>query len=192
MEWARKSGNKNTGFKLKAILLEDIDHLAKRFNGNEYDKIIHPMRIDTLNSIRNAFFQYMIGNNDYSVVYGHNHKTIYVDKKFLIIPYDFDLSGLVNAEYGKSSNEQDLKFMVNESIARIYRDYPRDRNLLEKVRQEYLQKKTEIIQNMKNVEKYFENKDEYVHSELYVMKFFKILQDDKKFEKHFVKWADTN
>lgn len=192
LEWIQKTNRKKGGFKLKGILLEDIDHLVNRFEGKEYDKTIHPLRIDTLNAMRNAFFQYMIGNDDYSVVLGHNRKAMYLENNFIIIPYDFDLSGLVGAEYGKSSDVVDNRYKVNESIARVYRDYPRDRNLLEKVRQEFLEKKPEIVQNMEHLEKYFENKDDYVNSELYVMKFFKILEDDKKFEKHFVKWAKTD
>lgn len=91
LEWSQKASKKNSGHQLKAILLEDLDHLAERMGGDAYDRNVHPMRLDTLNGIRNAFFQYMIGNADYSVSVGHNYKIIYHDEKFLVIPYDLSL-----------------------------------------------------------------------------------------------------
>jgi hypothetical protein len=41
----------------------------------------------------------MIGNNDFSTYAPHNEKLMEVDGKIVPIPYDFDLSGLVNASY---------------------------------------------------------------------------------------------
>ena len=49
---------------------------------------------------RLRLFQYLIGNTDWSVIYGHN--TMYIrDPEGLAtaVPFDFDFSGLVNAEY---------------------------------------------------------------------------------------------
>jgi hypothetical protein len=51
-----------------------------------------------------ALFQYMIGNGDYSVTGRHNLKVIALQNPgtlqgFLVIPYDFDYTGLVNASY---------------------------------------------------------------------------------------------
>ena len=187
LEWSQKASKKNSGYQLKGILLEDIDHLAERVGGNEYDRVIHPMRLDTLNSIRNAFFQFMIGNNDYSVVLGHNRKAIYHDNKFIVIPYDFDLSGLVNADYGKSSDVQNLRFMGDQPAERSYRDSPRDAALVEQVRQEYLQNKAAIFEAMNSTRIYFDNDDEFAEAELYVNKFFQMLEDDKVFERRFLK-----
>lgn len=192
LDWAQKASKKNSGYSLKAILLEDIDHLAERVGGNEYDRVIHPMRLDTINAIRNAFFQFMIGNNDYSVVLGHNRKAIYHENKFIIIPYDFDLAGLVNADYGKSSDVQNLRFMGDQPAERFYRDSPRNRDLIEQVRQEYLDKRDAIVQAMNETEKYFDNKDEFAEAELYVNKFFQMLEDDKVFERRFIRQTKSD
>jgi len=183
LEWSQKASKKKSGHQLKGILLEDLDHLAYRVGGDAYDRNVHPMRLDTLNGIRNAFFQYMIGNADYSVTVGHNYKIIYRDEKFLVIPYDFDLAGLVNADYGKSSDVQNLRFMGDQPAARVYRDFPRDPALVEQVRQEYLDNKNEILKQLERTKLFFDNEDEYAEAELYIAKFFQVLEDDKKFNR---------
>ena len=183
LEWSQKASKKKSGHQLKAILLEDLDHLAERMGGDAYDRTVHPMRMDTLNGIRNAFFQYMIGNADYSVTLGHNYKIIYQDEKFLVIPYDFDLAGLVNADYGKSSDVQNLRFMGDQPAARIYRDFPRNSALVEQVRQEYLANKEAIFEELEKTKGFFDNEDEYAEAELYLSKFFQVLEDDKKFRR---------
>lgn len=183
LEWSQKASKKKSGHQLKGILLEDLDHLADRVGGDAYDRNVHPMRLDTLNGIRNAFFQYMIGNADYSVTVGHNYKIIYRDEKFLVIPYDFDLAGLVNADYGKSSDVQNLRFMGDQPAARVYRDFPRDPALVEQVRQEYLNNKNEILKQLERTKLFFDNEDEYAEAELYIAKFFQVLEDDKKFNR---------
>ena len=187
LEWSQKANKKKSGYQLKGILLEDIDHLAKRMGGKEFDRMIHPMRLDTLNGIRNAFFQFMIGNNDYSVVSGHNRKAIYQDEKFIVIPYDFDLSGLVNADYGKSSDVQNLRFMGDKPADRNYRDSPRDPALIQQVRQEYLDKKDAIFEAMNATQQFFDDTDQFTEAELYVKKFFQMLEDDKVFERRFIR-----
>lgn len=183
LEWSQKASNKRSGHQLKGILLEDLDHLAKRMGGDAYNRTLHPMRMDTLNGIRNAFFQYMIGNADYSMSVGHNYKIIYQDEKFLVIPYDFDLAGLVNADYGKSSDVQNLRFMGDQPAARIYRDFPRDPALVEQIRQEYLSNKGAILTELEKTKGFFDNEDEYAEAELYITKFFQVLEDDKKFNR---------
>lgn len=183
LEWSQKTSKKQSGHQLKAILLEDLDHVAERLGGDAYDRTVHPMRLDTLNGIRNAFFQYMIGNADYSVTLGHNYKIIYLDEKFLVIPYDFDLAGLVNADYGKSSDVQNLRFMGDQPAARVYRDFPRDPALVEQIRQEYLSEREAIFSQLEKTKGFFDNEDEYAEAELYLTKFFQVLEDDKKFNR---------
>ena len=185
LEWSQKSSKKSSGHQLKGILLEDMDDFAERMGGDAYKRNMHPMRLDTLNGIRNAFFQYMIGNNDYSVVVGHNYKILYKDEGFYVIPYDFDLAGLVNADYGKSSDVQNLRFMGDHPAARVYRDFARDPKLVQQIRQEYLSKKRAIFYQFQQTKDFFDLEDDYTEAELYLTKFYQILEDDKKFERVF-------
>ena len=92
-------GSKIKTHDLKGIFIEDDKKIAKRFGGKILDRSISPYSQDPLGSVRNAFFQFMIGNNDFSTYAPHNEKLMEVDGKIVPIPYDFDLSGLVNASY---------------------------------------------------------------------------------------------
>ena len=50
---------------LNAFLIEDDKKVAKRHGGRVFERYIHPMAMDSEASIRNALFQYMIGNTDF-------------------------------------------------------------------------------------------------------------------------------
>jgi len=92
------------------FVIEDDGDLAKRLEldklrvgYNEFDQLDQPT------TALAELFQLMIGNNDYSVLKGpageyccHNIE-MFVDKdtadKRITVPYDFDMSGFVDAEY---------------------------------------------------------------------------------------------
>jgi hypothetical protein len=88
-----------------AFLIEPVGIMASRLNITPVEAVnltqnsIMPKLMDRL-----AIFNYMIGNTDWSVPNQHNVK-IMAGKSMnsialgVIIPYDFDYSGLVNAEY---------------------------------------------------------------------------------------------
>jgi hypothetical protein len=46
-----------------------------------------------------ALFQYMIGNTDWSIARERNTMLVEIDGRQMPVPYDFDMSGLVNAGY---------------------------------------------------------------------------------------------
>ncbi len=88
-----------------AFFIEPLDLLAERINSVPVEvltlsqKNIVPEMMD-----RMAIFNYMIGNTDWSVPGQHNCKVLAsksLDRSDLgmIVPYDFDYSGLVNATY---------------------------------------------------------------------------------------------
>lgn len=88
-----------------AFFIEPIEILAKRINSVEVSSVnlsqknIYPHLMDRL-----AIFNYMIGNTDWSVPNQHNCKIltslVYNPTGLgIIVPYDFDYSGLVDADY---------------------------------------------------------------------------------------------
>lgn len=98
---AKKSKPINT----YAFLIEPIEILAERTKStpvnstNLTQKLIIPEIMD-----RMAIFNFMIGNTDWSVPNLHNCKvlsglSINNPGLGIIVPYDFDYSGLVNADY---------------------------------------------------------------------------------------------
>lgn len=95
-------GNEVTGG--WAFLQEPDELMARRLNSMmiEDDKLsMRTVNPEVMNSL--SMFQYMIGNTDYSVTGRHNLKIMtskeYGPTGFIPIPYEFDYSGLVNADY---------------------------------------------------------------------------------------------
>ncbi len=102
--------NSEENFKRYAILIEDIDELAERLGGKEvegFNKGMDDFDADLMNTF--AMFQYMIGNEDWRVEYMRNIKFIQKEgqERLIPVPYDFDASGLVSANYAKA--DRDLK-----------------------------------------------------------------------------------
>jgi hypothetical protein len=65
-------------------------------------------------------FQYMIGNTDWSVVFGHNIVHIRNrDSLATPVPYDFDFSGLVNARYATT----DPSLPISRVEQRLFRGF---------------------------------------------------------------------
>ncbi len=87
-----------------AFLKEPDELMTLRLNSFmiKSDKLsMRQMNPEVINSL--SMFQYMIGNTDYSVTGRHNLNILtskeYGPTGFLPVPYDFDYSGLVNADY---------------------------------------------------------------------------------------------
>lgn len=96
-------------FEEYAFFIEPEELLAKRMNSepikeNMTQKMVRPDVMD-----RMAIFSYMIGNTDWSVPISHNIQLFDEDvnlknNPLLIVPYDFDFSGLVNSHYASPFN----------------------------------------------------------------------------------------
>jgi hypothetical protein len=100
----------NTARENKAVqsygfLIEPLDMLAERTNSVVDDSPNYTsrhIRDDMMD--RMAIFNYMIGNTDWSVTAQHNCKILNLlgaDDQVtrMVVPYDFDYSGLVDAPY---------------------------------------------------------------------------------------------
>ena len=91
-------------FERWAFVIEDIDALAQRVGGKHIEpKVIARRDLDADHAARVALFQFLIGNTDYSVVAAprggpccHNAKLVQTETTMFGVPYDFDISGLVN------------------------------------------------------------------------------------------------
>lgn len=178
---------------LKAILIEDLDKVAERHKGRAMTRKVHPLQQDDLASLQNSFFQYLIGNTDFSIRGGHNQKLLFVDNKYVCIPYDFDMSGsgLVNAPYAAVSGIENLKSYATEVTQRVYKGYKRDDNLLQEVRQKYIASKVGIFAVIDDLEQFFQNPSLFAEAKNYIDDFFEIMESDKKIEKYIVNRTRT-
>ncbi len=87
-----------------SFFIEDKDRAAERHNASERDKFITPFDLDQESYKRMSVFQYMIGNKDWYVTSRKNIVIMQPDDTSMVpyaVPYDFDFSGFVNAEYTK-------------------------------------------------------------------------------------------
>jgi hypothetical protein len=108
-------------------VIEPTGALAKRIGG---ERARYPaVSLKSLDDQQEALvyvFQYMIGNTDWSMVSAddsdeccHNGKLIKKDQKLLYVPYDFDLSGLVNAHYAHPN----ASLSIQRVTQRLYRGF---------------------------------------------------------------------
>ena len=108
-----------------AILLEDEEEVVARLNGELNEN--YGMPTDSLHTTQAALtilFQYMIGNTDWDISMLRNVRLIRskVTGKTILVPYDFDFSGLVSAPYASPNSDTGLKnvrdrFLMNNGIS---------------------------------------------------------------------------
>ncbi len=95
-----------------AILLEDEEEMTHRLKGTLVEEYgISPDSLIMNQAALVALFEYMIGNTDWDVSMMRNVRLIKSTEngKVLVVPYDFDFSGLVGAPYASPSSESGLK-----------------------------------------------------------------------------------
>ena len=111
------------------FLIESDDGLADRLGASvvELPGILYS-RLNTTQTTRMAVFQYLIGNTDWSFVASageetccHNVDLLEKDDELYPVPFDFDLSGLVNATYAKPA----AGVRARKVTQRVYRGYCR-------------------------------------------------------------------
>lgn len=167
---------------LRAILIEDIKNVARRNDAKIFDRFVHPLAQDAEASLRNAFFQFMIGNTDFSTAYGHNQKLLFMDKKTVPLPYDFDMSGLVDASYSVVSNINDQNLPISEVTQRLYRGFRRDPKTTQQVREEFLGHKATLLQITDRLKPHFDHPKTFQKTRDYLLDFFAILESESRFK----------
>ncbi|MDG2396148.1 MAG: hypothetical protein P8M03_00640 [Flavobacteriaceae bacterium] len=187
IEFREVKGKKFKDHQLKGFLIEDDKKVAKLHDGKVFERFIHPLAMDAETSIQNALFQFMIGNTDFSVAYQHNGKLLYIDKKIMPLPYDFDMSGLVNASYSVPNET----LGINSVTQRVFRGFKRDDSEVQKIRQQFLDKKASILETVKSFEGDFDNPKEYSEALSYIESFFTIIESDANFKSKVLMKART-
>jgi hypothetical protein len=95
-----------------AILVEDAEETAARYNGVEVEEYgISPDSLAANQAALMVMFDYMIGNTDWDISMMRNVRLLRTQAggKILSLPYDFDFSGLVSAPYASPSSDTGLK-----------------------------------------------------------------------------------
>lgn len=172
-------------FDLTGFLIEDDNKVAKRFDGKIVERKISPLAMDDYISVNLSFFNFLIGNTDFSSAHQHNGKLLFHEKKIIPIPYDFDLTGWVNPKYGAGITNR-LGYSFDE---RNYIGFKRQKSIYSKVRNHYLTLKEKILKTVESYESEFEYKKSYNLMMNYLGEFYEILENDKLYNSFIISRA---
>ncbi len=122
------------------FLIEDDEELAERIGGKVCD-VLNPSsdQIMTWDECVVSTFNYMIGNEDWSLSMVRNLKMIETQGNPRVIPvaYDFDFSGMVNASYALPSSDLGQRHIKD----RDYLGMDQDPAVLQRVLEYFRQKR---------------------------------------------------
>lgn len=132
-----------------AFLIEPRERLAKRLDMKALDiERTSVAALDRQHTNLGSVFQYLIGNTDFSPIQGgenepccHNYVLLSPDDgPLLSVPYDLDMSGLVNAPHALPNE----RFRLKNVRQRLYRGRCENNALLEQTLQAYQDRKKAI------------------------------------------------
>ncbi len=135
------------------FLLEDADDMAERNACKEIETGSFSSEMTNRKQMTLVtFFEYMIGNLDWSVPNYHNIKIIRsltdsINAPF-VVPYDLNHTGIVNASYAAPPENMGIESVTQ----RVYRGYPRTMDELEETAAIYKAHQEEIMNLVKNCE----------------------------------------
>lgn len=183
------SNKKPREYELLSFFVEDNSNVAKRSNGRILEsRGISPQAFDEKQALRNDYFQYMIGNADWSSVYQHNTNVLYTDKKYITLSYDFDMAGFVNAGYAKD-NPPNLG--TGDPRERVYRGFCKSQEAMQEIRKEYLEKEASIHSLIdQEASNFSDSQVKEMHS--YLEGFFDILKNDNRFKMSILEGCRAN
>lgn len=98
-------GKEPSGDPKVAFMIESIESLAERHDGSEIATVYAlPSGFIPESLALFGLFEYFIGNTDFSVIHGegeccHNTKVIQTRDGLIPVPYDFDITGIVDVPY---------------------------------------------------------------------------------------------
>jgi hypothetical protein len=118
---------KEETFVRTGFFIESVSELADRVGGEPVNVTgVSLSSLDTVQAAAVFVFQYLIGNTDWSLVTAevddtccHNIDLFDIGSHRFLVPYDFDLSGLENAQYARP----DPSLGISRVTQRRYRGY---------------------------------------------------------------------
>ncbi|MFT4568038.1 MAG: hypothetical protein ACI9FN_003006 [Saprospiraceae bacterium] len=165
---------------LQTLVLEDEDDLMYRTaTAVLKNRTIGTNVMERNYYVRMCLFQYMIGNTDWSARKGHNTKLFrrLEDNALIIIPYDFDYSGIINNDYAVPSE----KIRIENVRTRHFMDKTIGRDELDPAIADFIKWESDIFGSVTNAE-YLSNSTRNSMSN-YIKDFYKIIKDEKKIKR---------
>jgi len=172
------SSNGNSSEKF-GVLIENTDEMAERLGGEEDETMGLPVEAyDRAQLNKFAVFQYMIGNEDWRLNFLRNAKLVKLPSgKILPIPYDFDSSGLVNADYAIPDRDLRLESVLQRQFMGDFASKKERTAVLDF----FLAKKVELIQTIENCEQL--DTAGKATATAYLNSFFEVIENKKILKK---------
>ena len=160
-----------------AFAIEPIDQVAERMGGREYSPKVMQSRL--LNEDQEALFymfQYMVGNTDWAVANSHNINAVTdtLTKSIIMLPYDYDYSGLVGTTYAVPHESVPIDNVAD----RYNKGFCISEELAEKYRLMFLEKQEEIKTYVETFPYFDRKRGESVWN--YLRPFFDLMENPKK------------
>jgi hypothetical protein len=170
------------------FLIEDVDEMAKRNGCREIEGAVYLTEYTNREQMTIvALFQYMVGNTDWSVPNYHNVKLIRSREDTLslpyVVPYDFDFSGLVNANYAIPNPDLGIETVAE----RLYRGFPRTVDELERTTELFKVRKAAVYDLVKNFT-YIREKERGIMLK-YLDEFYDVIQSRRNLDHYFIQGA---
>ena len=179
MKYVDVTGKLDT-LKKMGFLIEPIAQMAHR-NGCEELRIgkIQQDQTSKHKTTVLAIFQYLIGNTDWSVWNQQNIELIREDSSAapIVVPFDFDWSGLVNAPYAVPSGS------FRTVRTRSYRNFCITDAELQLALDEFRQRRDEVYRTCRSVP--YLSRKELKKTLKYIDDFYSIIENPKKIESEF-------
>ena len=180
---------KGAGEPHTAFLIESDEVLAERMGGASIDVAQVPRaELDPAYATTTALFQLMIANFDWSQVVGpdgddccHNGQPIRIGDRVRVVPYDFDVAGLIAPSYAKPNPE----FGMNRVRDRVYRGFCVDKGVLDASLEELRGARDAMIATYADIPGLSpKERDDQV---AYVQSFFELIDDPRAVERVIVR-----
>ena len=167
------------------FLIEDDSDVAKRNHLAKLAMAKAPLeQLEPLEASRFALFEYLIGNTDFAQLSGPTadkccHNSVLIGEnpqsKLYTVPYDFDSSGLVDAQYAVPN----AVLKISSNRERVYRGFCAYNATLQAARSEYLRLEPQILELARKDSRFTADSRQWAND--YLSKGFELLRNDDKF-----------
>lgn len=184
ISWNDTSGAQ-TPFEHYGFFIEDEERLGKRLGLKAADKRnLRPADLQPEQASLVAVFEYLIGNTDFSLIAGppnekccHNAVPYVAGDEFLVIPYDFDFAGMVDAPYATPNP----RFKLTSVKTRLYRGRCEHNDLLPATLQRFIDHRPGLLALVDSVEGLEDRTRKRIHR--YLLPFYRTIENENRVQR---------
>lgn len=169
------------------FLVENTEELVDRLGGRRNKTpVISQNAVDKEPMLKVALFQFMIGNTDWFIQNRHNLEFVVIPGHNLLVPvpYDFDYSGLVNAQY--AAHHESLK--LTSVTTRYYQGWCFTDEEVNKALEVFRQHKEKILSMPFQIQGLNEKSADQAST--FLSGFFEVIENPKKLNNQIIQHCD--